>query len=365
MANKQNKAIVKNDVVEYFKDKLTNIKEDADWTDFSNNLFTGTSGEKQCLVTQDINTSHIPAFLVNNDNFLLKGGVVVFGKDNSYPSIQLGNTPNKLVSYSEINVPITSFGFKPHITLTLYYSDKKTKISEQVSKTSTIFGVTYDTNWDCVRGAVSGSSVGNVVMVNRLAYAIGEIPDNTKIVSFIPKTVVTFTDDNEEDTICYWRLENLQKLNLISGNKNLISSTTVTRVDMDTIKFEIIGKENALTKNGITTGYTFSYSCPSPIAKGKIYIHQVTPPSPTDLVLSENKLFATIAPNVDMTVTVSSTVPSGVYETTFIIPAGKRYSDISSRLIPAESLVSYEASGGELFYEYTWGGVVEKVKFLE
>ena len=72
-------------------------------------------------------------------------------------------------------------------------------------------------------------------MVNRLAYAIGEIPDNTKIVSFIPKTVVTFTDDNEEDTIRYWRLENLQKLNLISGNKNLISSTSVTRVDMDNI----------------------------------------------------------------------------------------------------------------------------------
>ena len=127
MANKQNKAIVKNDVAEYFKDKLTNIKETADWTDFSNNLFTGTSGEKQCLVTQDINTSHIPEFLANNINFHFIGGTVVFGKNDSYPSIQLGNTPNKLVSYSEINVPITRFVFNPYIGLNLYYSDKKNK----------------------------------------------------------------------------------------------------------------------------------------------------------------------------------------------------------------------------------------------
>lgn len=365
MANKQNKAIVKNDVVEYFKDKLTNIKEDADWTAFSNNLFTGTSGEKKCLVTQDINTSHIPEFLAKNHNSHLIGGIVVFGKNDSYPSIQLGNTPNKLVSYSEINVPITSFGFQPHITLTLYYSDKQTKISKQVSKTSTIFGVTYDTNWDCVRGAVSGSTLGNVVLANRLAYAIGEIPDNTKIVSFKPKVTVKFTDDTGTDTYCKWNYTNLQKYSWVGGNYDLMYSWGLGG-DSSGNHFEVIGKENALTKNGLTTGYTFSFSFPSPIAKGKIYIHRRSSPSKPNIVLNECKLFATIAPNVDMTVTLSYTDPSGVRKDTFIIPAGKRYSDISSELIRLwDTLVSYEASGGELFYEYTWGGVVDKVIFLE
>ena len=358
MANKQNKAIVKNDVVEYFKDKLTGIKEDADWTAFSNNLFTGTSGEKQCLVTQDINTSHIPEFLANNHNSLLKGGIVVFGKNDSYPSIQLGNTPNKLVSYSEINVPITSFSFNSFINLTLYYSNKKTKISEQVSRTSEIFGVTYDTNWECVRGAVSGSPVGDLVMANRFAYAIGEIPDNTKIVSFKPKVTVKFTDDTGTDTYCKWNYMNLNDYSWVNGNYDLIYSYGLGG-DSSGYHFEVIGKENALTKNGLTTGYTFSFSFPSPIATGKIYLYYHTPPSQGSVhVLAQYRAFATIAPNVDITVTLGIEGPNTSANQVVTIKAGQKKSDIINTLV--DTMKSYEASGGELFFEYTYGGKVDK-----
>lgn len=345
MAVDNNKAVIKADVIEYYKSLYPVVSAST-----IENIFSTDWDENRCLPdTYQLITSAFPSIIIGGG---LKGDLWMFVREENETTIPLGRTSlGKLVPYSSIFPKIKTIGINPYVNVVIYHMDGKTLVSHDatigMSVTNSTETITYATDWPCIY-----SPTGILFRYRSALAVVGEEPgDDVVLMSNTPTKKYAFAN---QLNVSYYYLSALNNLTLISGS----SATAPTGTQY--LNSYTFTKPNKITINGNEDTTTYAYKLNDILVDGYINLVDMLPATGTSSgphLIRNVSLRATIAPNVDMTVVIADGLQT--HNFTFNIAAGSFSSQTITNWTggPEFSISSYSAtnSGDTLIYGYRKG----------